>query len=61
MARQYAVMDMGSCEILSGWVETEAEAHALAEEIEQHESEPECKVITREVGVLFADGEKSKR
>lgn len=52
MAKQYAVMDMGSCEILAGWVDTEAEAHALAEEIEQHESEPECRVITREVRLL---------
>ena len=48
MTKQYAVVDMGSCEILSGWVDTEEEANTLAAECEQHESEPACKIITRE-------------
>ena len=52
MAKQYAVVDMGSSEILAGWVDTEAEAHTLAQEIEKHESEPECKVVSREVRIL---------
>jgi hypothetical protein len=52
MATQYRVINAGSCEPLTDWVDTEAEAHTLAEEIEQHESEPECKIVTREVQIL---------
>ena len=52
MATQYRVINAGSCEPLTDWVDTEAEAHTLADEIEQHESEPECKIITREARII---------
>jgi hypothetical protein len=42
---RYAVLNVGSCEIISQWYVTEAEAHAAAAESESHETQPECSVV----------------
>ena len=42
---RYAVQNVGSGEILSPWYATEAVAHIEAAECEQHETQPDCKVV----------------
>ena len=42
---RYAVQNVGSCEIISQWYVTEAEAHAAAAESESHETQPDCSVV----------------
>ncbi len=42
---RYAVQNVGSGEIISLWHPTEAAAHADAAECEQHETQPDCKVV----------------
>lgn len=42
---RYAVLNVGSGEILSPWYTTEARAHEVAAECESHETQPECKVV----------------
>ena len=42
---RYAVLNVGSGEILSPWDTTEARAHEVAAECESHETQPDCKVV----------------
>ena len=42
---RYAVLNVGSGEILSPWYATEAVAHADAAECESHETQPDCNVV----------------
>ena len=43
---RWAVLNINSRELLSDWVTTLAEAHAIADDVEQHESQPEVDVIS---------------
>ena len=42
---RYAVLNVGSGEILSQWHTTEETAHADAAECESHETQPDCNVV----------------
>ncbi len=42
---RYAVLNVGSGEILSLWHTTEEAAHADAAEAESHETQPDCNVV----------------
>ncbi len=42
---RYAVLNVGSGEILSPWYTTEARAHEVAAECESHETQPDCNVV----------------
>ena len=42
---RYAVLNVGSGEILSQWHTTEEAAHADAAEAESHETQPDCNVV----------------
>jgi len=42
---RYAVLNVGSGEILSPWYTTEERAHADAAECESHETQPDCNVV----------------
>ena len=42
---RYAVLNVGSREIISTWYATEEEAHAVAAECEAHETQPDCNVV----------------
>ncbi len=44
---EYAVLNINSRELLSDWVATREEAERIADECEQHETQPEVKVIVR--------------
>ena len=44
---EYAVLNVNSRELLSDWVSSRAEAEQIADECEQHETQPEVKVIER--------------
>ena len=46
---QYRVMNVGSREPLTDWLDSETEAHAAAAEAEEHETQPDCSVESREV------------
>lgn len=42
---RYAVLNVGSGEIISPWYATEARAHEVAAECESHETQPDCNVV----------------
>ena len=42
---RYAVLNVGSGEILSPWYTTEERAHKVAAECESHETQPDCEVV----------------
>ena len=42
---RYAVLNVGSGEILSQWHTTESRAHEVAAECESHETQPDCNVV----------------
>ena len=44
---EYAVLNVNSRELLSDWVSSREEAERIADECEQHETQPEVKVIER--------------
>lgn len=46
---QYRIWNVGACEALTEWTDSLNAAHRDAEECEQHETEPECKVVSREI------------
>ena len=46
---QYRVVNLNSGEVLTDWTDSLNAAHREAEECEQHETEPECKVVSREI------------
>ena len=46
---QYRVVNLHSWEVLSEWTDSLNAAHREAEDCEQHETEPECKVVSREI------------
>ena len=46
---QYRVVNMNSGEVLTDWTDSLNAAHREAEDCEQHETEPECKVVSREI------------
>ena len=46
---QYRVINVGSREPLTEWSDSLSAAHREAEDCEQHESEPECTVMSREI------------
>ena len=46
---QYRVVNTNSGEALTDWTDSLAAAHRQAEDCEQHETEPECKVASREI------------
>lgn len=46
---QYRVINVGSREWLTDWLDSETEAHAAAAEAEEHETQPDCSVESREV------------
>ena len=47
MTTEYAVLNIGSRELLSDWVSSREEAERLARECEQHKSQPDCKIVSR--------------
>ena len=49
---EYAVLNVNSRELLSDWVSTRDEAERIADECEQHETQPEVKVIERNTVVI---------
>ncbi len=49
VVRQYRVVNAGSGEPLTDWVDTLALANHEADECEKHESQPECRVESREI------------
>ena len=42
---RFAVQNVGSLEFLTDWLETEQQAQAAAAECEQHETQPECRIV----------------
>ena len=46
---QYRVVNLNSGEVLTEWTDSLNAAHREAEDCEQHETEPECKVVSREI------------
>lgn len=46
---QYRVINLNSGEVLTEWTGSLSAAHREAEECEQHETEPECRVVSREI------------
>ena len=46
---QYRVANLNSGEVLTEWTDSLNAAHREAEDCEQHETEPECKVVSREI------------
>ena len=46
---QYRVINVGSGEALTDWVDTLGLANHEADECEKHESQPECRVESREI------------
>ena len=42
---RFAVQNVGSMELLTDWLETEAQAQAAAAECEAHETQPECRIV----------------
>jgi hypothetical protein len=42
---RYAVQNVGSMEFLSDWLGTEEQAQAVAAECEQHETQPDCRIV----------------
>ena len=46
---QYRVVNLNSGEVLTDWTDSLNAAHREAEECEQHETEPECKIVSREI------------
>lgn len=46
---QYRVVNLNSGEVLTDWTDSLNASHREAEECEQHETEPECRVVSREI------------
>ena len=46
---QYRAWNVGACEALTEWTDSEIEANKWRQECEQHETEPECKVVSSEI------------
>ena len=46
---EYAVRNVNSRELLSDWVSSREEAEQIADECEQHETQPECEIISRDI------------
>lgn len=46
---QYRVINVGSGEALTDWVNSLGHANRDADECEQHETQPECRVESREI------------
>lgn len=42
---RFAVQNVGSLEFLTDWLETEQQAQAAAAECEQHETQPDCRIV----------------
>jgi len=49
---EFAVLNIGSRELLTGWVSSREEAERLAAECEQHESQPDCKIVSRSTAAI---------
>ena len=49
VVRQYRVVNAGSGEPLTGWLDSLGHANSEADECEKHESQPECRVESREI------------
>jgi len=46
---QYRVRNVGACEALTEWTDSKTEADSWRQECEEHETQPECKVVSREI------------
>lgn len=46
---QYRVVNLHSWEVLSEWTDSEIEANKWRLECEEHETQPECRVVYREL------------
>ena len=45
---EYAVLNVNSRELLSDWVSSREKAQQVADECERHETQPECKIVSRD-------------
>jgi hypothetical protein len=53
---QYRVIDAGSCEPLTEWTDSLSQVHVWLDECSMDDSEPECRVVEREVLLPNAAG-----
>lgn len=58
---QYRVVNLNSGEVLTEWTDSLNAAHREAEECEQHETEPECKVVSREISETECQAERIEK
>ena len=47
---QYRVWNVGAYEPLTEWTDSKAEVDNWRQECEEHETQPECRVVSREIG-----------